>query len=132
MSTQDLVHNVAAAPGWAGATINSNTDTDSALVIDTQGFDSSMFAVHSGTWTDGAFQLKIMETDNPDGTTGAAEVASYQQQDTLGASNVVKKVGARANKRYQKLRITSTGVTTGCVFKSAVSLLAGAKNSPVA
>lgn len=132
MRYQDLVHNVRATPGYAGGTIGSNTTTTSTVVIDSQGFDSMMFAVHSGAWTDGAFLLKIMETDNSDGTTGAVEVGSYQQQDSLGASNAVKKVGAKLSKRYCTLAITSTGVTTGCVFKSALALLSGAKNAPVA
>lgn len=132
MSSNDLVHNIKATAGWPGATIGSNTTTTSTVVIDTQGFESSMFAVYPGTWTDGAFLLKILETDNSDGTTGAAEVGAYEQQDTVGASNVVKKVGAKTNKRYQTLSIVSSGVTTGCVFKGAVALLDGAKNAPVA
>lgn len=131
-SGSDLVHNIKATPGYAGATIGSNTTTTSPIVIDTQGFESSMFAVYAGAWTDGAFALKILETDNSDGTTGAAEVASYQQQDSVGASNVVKKVGTKPNKRYQTLSIVSTGVTTGCVFKGAIALLGGPLNAPVA
>jgi hypothetical protein len=129
---REIVRNILAAAGWAGATIGSNTDTDSAIVIDTQGFESVAFAVYAGTRTDGSYLLKIRETDNPDGTTGAAEVAAYQAQDTMNTSNVVKKVGAKTTKRYCTLRITSTGVTTGCVFKGAVAILGTPKNAPVA
>jgi hypothetical protein len=128
----DLVHNLKTSPGYAGGTIGSNTDTDSAVIIDTQGFGSVAFALYAGTRTDGSYLLKIMETDNPDGSTGAAEVASYQQQDTLNASNTVKKVGAKTSKRYCKLRITSTGVTTGCVMKGAICLQGTPLNAPVA
>ncbi len=128
----DLVHNLSATPGWAGATIATSTDTTSTIVIDTQGFEAVMFAVYSGALTDGTYLLKIMECANSDGTTGAAEVAAYQQQDTLTASNTVKKVGADLSKRYCTLRITSATVTTGCVFKGAIALLAGARNNPVA
>ncbi len=132
MSSLDLVHNVKAIPGYAGATISSSTDTTSTIVIDTQGYESVAFALYAGTLTDGTYLLKILETDNSDGTTGAAEVAAYQVQDTLTASNTVKKVGAKTNKRYCTLRITSATVTSGCVFKGAVALLGGAKNGPVA
>jgi hypothetical protein len=132
VNQHDVVSNVKATAGWAGATISTNTDTDSTSVIDAQGFESVMFAVYSGTRTDGSYVLKIRETDNADGTTGAAEVGAYQIQDTLATSNVVKKVGAKLTKRYCTLRITSTGVTTGCVFKGAVALQGGAKNNPVA
>lgn len=128
----DLANNLKATPGWAGATINSDTDTTSTIVIDSQGFESVMFAVYSGTRTDGSYLLKILETDDADGTTGAAEVGSYQVQGTISASNTVKKVGAKLTKRYCTLRITSSGTTSGCVFKGAIALLGGAKNAPVA
>jgi len=129
---RDLVNNVKTAPGWAGATIASNTDTDSTIVIDRQGYDSVAFAVHVGTRTDGSYVLKIRETDNPDGVTGAAEVAKYQSQGTMNASNSVGKVGAALTKRYCTLRITSSGVTTGAVFKGAVALLGNPVVAPVA
>ena len=129
---RDLVNNVKTAPGWAGATIASNTDTDSTIVIDRQGFDSVAFALYCGTRTDGSYVLKIRETDNPDGVTGAAEVAKYQSQGTMNASNTVGKVGAALTKRYCTLRITSSGVTTGAVFKSAVALLGNPVVAPVA
>lgn len=130
--SNDLVHNLKATPGYAGATIGSSTTTTSTTVIDTQGFESVMFALYAGTLTDGSYLMKILETDNSDGTTGAAEVAAYQEQDTLIASNTVKKVGAKTSKRYCTLSIVSSGVTSGCVFKGAIALLAGAKNAPVA
>lgn len=129
-----MAHNVKATAGWAGATISSNTDTTSTIVIDSQGFESMMFAVYSGTITDGAYKLKILETDNADGTTDAAEVGAYHVQDSFAATddNAVKKVGAKLTKRYCTLRITSTGTTSGGVFKGAVALLGGPHNAPVA
>jgi len=132
MGFYDIVHNVKCSPGWAGATISTSTDTDSALVIDSQGFESIAFAVYSGTRTDGTYTLKIVETDNSDGSTGAAEVGSYQVQGVMNTSNAVGKVGAKLSKRYCKLRITSATVTTGCVFKGAIALQGGARNNPVA
>ena len=51
-------------------------------------------------------------------------------QETLTASNTVKKVEAQPTKRYCRLRITSTGVTTGCVFKEATAVLSDPKNAP--
>jgi hypothetical protein len=123
---ENLVKNVKALVAWAGATINSNTDTTSTIVIDTQGYDPEvMFVVHSGTITDGSYVLKIRETDNSDGTTDAADVASYLKQDTVVAAedDTVQVVGARLSKRYCTLRLTSTGTTSGGVFKSAIALL---------
>lgn len=134
MNQADIANNLKCTPGYAGGTINTNTDTSGAIAIDSQGFEAVMFAVHTGTVTDGTYVLKITETDNSDGTTGAAEVGSYQVQNSIVAAddNAVKKVGAKLTKRYCMLRITSTGTTTGAVFKSAIAILGGAKNAPVA
>ena len=132
--THDIVHNLKMTAGWAGATINSDTNTTSTIVIDSQGFESVAFAVYSGTVTDGTYTLKIMETDNSDGTTDAAEVGSYQSQGSFAAADdsVVKKVGAKLTKRYCTLRITSASTSSGAVFKGAVALLGSARNAPVA
>lgn len=126
MQNQSLI------PGYAGGTISTNTDTSGAIVIDTQGYEKVGFALYAGTRTDGSYVMKIFETDNADGTTGAAEVASYATQSTMNASNTVGKVEAKTNKRYARLVVTSTGVTTGCVFKGAVAVLSQARNNPVA
>jgi hypothetical protein len=74
-----------------------------------------------------------MQTDNADGTTDAAEVGSYLHQDAFAASedSVVQKVGARLSKRYCTLRLTSTGTTSGGVFKGAIAVLSP-KAAPVA
>ncbi len=132
--TQDLANNLKAIAAYAGATISTDTDTTSTIVIDAQGFESIMFAVYSGTITDGTYLLKILETDNADGTTGAAEVGAYQVQNSFVAASdsVVKKVGAKLTKRYCTLRFTSTGTTSGGVFKGAIALLGSARNAPVA
>lgn len=127
------LENVKCAPGYAGATISTNTTTVSALVIDTQGYDKAGFALYAGTRTDGSYQLAMTETDNADGSTGAAAPANgYTVQETLIASNTVKKVECVPSKRYVVLNIVSTGVTTGCVMKGAVALLTEPKNSPAA
>lgn len=123
---ENLVKNLKALAAWAGATISTNTDTTSTIVIDTQGYDPEvMFAVHSGAITDGSYLLKIMQTDNADGVTGATEVGSYLHQDTFVSTedDTVQKVGARISKRYCTLRLSSSGATTGGVFKSAIALL---------
>lgn len=128
------IQNQSLIPAYAGTTISTNTDTNGGITIDTQGYDKVGFAVYAGTRTDGAYQLKIFETDNSDGTTGAAEVPTnaYTVQNTMNASNTVGKVEAKTNKRYCRLVITSTGVTTGCVFKGGIAALSEARNNPVA
>lgn len=124
------LNNMKAQVGWAGATISTNTDTDSATIIDTQGFEKAGFTVHSGTRTDGSYLLKIMESDDSGGAS-PVEAPAYLVQNTLAASNTVAKVECKTTKRYQFLRTTSSAVTSGCVFKEATSLLSDPKNAPV-
>lgn len=125
------LQNQSVIPGYAGGTIGSNTDTSGGITIDTQGYEKVGFAVYAGTRTDGSFLLEITETDNADGTTGAADVPAYTVQGTMTASNSVGKVECKPTKRYVRLNIASTGVTTGCVFKGAVAVLSGPINAPV-
>lgn len=122
----DLANNLKVTPGWAGATIATDTTTTSTTVIDSQGYDAAVtFAIHSGTITDGAYALKILQTDSADGTTGAAEVSAYIVQQSFAAAddNAVKKVSARLTKRYCTLSIVSTATTSGGVFKGAQAIL---------
>jgi hypothetical protein len=136
MSAKDLVHNVKATAAYAGGTISSDTDTAGGITIDTQGFESVSFLLYMGAITTGTATLKIMETDNSDGTTGITEVPAYQVQGVFTKSptddsNKVKKVGAVVSKRYAVLRIT-TGSTANLVVKGAIALLGGAHDAPVA
>lgn len=124
------LQNQKVTPAYAGGTINTDTDTGGGITIDTQGFEKVGYVLHAGTRTDGTYVLKITETDNADGTTGAAEVGSYIVQETLNASNTTKKVETKPNKRYQRLRITSSSTSSGCVFKGAVAILSDPRNAP--
>lgn len=125
------LQNQSVIPGYAGGTIATNTDTSGGITIDTQGYGKVGFALYAGAFTDGAYLLEITETDNADGTTGAADVPAYTVQQTVSASNTVKKVEAVPTKRYVRLNIASTGTTTGCVFKGAVAVLSEPINAPV-
>jgi hypothetical protein len=125
----DSMQNHKVTPAYAGGTINTDTDTSGGITIDTQGFEKAGYLLHVGTVTAGTITLKITETDNADGTTGAAEVASYTVQETVTASNTAKKVEAKTNKRYQRLRMTSAS-SANIVVKSGVAVLSDARNNP--
>lgn len=124
------VNNQSLIPGYAGGTINTDTDTSGGITIDTQGFEEVAFSLHAGTVSAGQIVPKILETDNADGTTGATEVPGYNVQQTLSASNTVKKVAAKPTKRYCRLRMTSSG-SANIVVKSAQAVLSKARNNPV-
>jgi hypothetical protein len=125
----DSIQSQKIIPAYAGGTISSDTDTTGGITVDTQGFEKVGYSLHAGTVTSGTILLKIFETDNSDGTTGAVEVASYNVQETLTASNTCKKVETKTNKRYQRLFMTSAG-SASIVVKSAQAILSNARNNP--
>ncbi len=133
MRNRDLHHDCSCVPAWAGATIATDTNTD-CIEIDRLGFEALEVAVYSGTLTDGAYALSFIHSD-----TSGSGYTTCGDDETLGAAsfaltddNVVKRLGYIGNKRYVKLRITSTGTTSGGVFKGAIAVLASPLHAPVA
>lgn len=118
---RDLHNNIKLSPALNPGAITSNTSTN-GLVIDTKGFDSLEFAVQSGTLTDGTYTVKLQHGDVANLSDavdcaadeviagGAATIAFAATDD-----NVVKKIGYRgkAIKRYVRVVVTTTGVTSG-------------------
>lgn len=110
---RDLHNNIAIANALSGATIATNTTTDGAAV-DCQGFDAAEIIVRSSAWTDGAYAVSLVECDTSGGAytaVAAAQVLGAGQ--SIGAANTVKKIGYLGSKRFIKVRITSTGTTSG-------------------
>lgn len=115
--------------------INSNTTTAGAI-IDTAGFESCEFIVIAGTITDGAYALLLEEGDDP----ALSDAAAVPAAETLGAltgfvaadDDTTKRVGSIGKKRYQRLSIVSTGVTTGVNMMGAIAVLGDPKHAPVA
>lgn len=113
--------------------ITGNGDTN-GVIIDTSGFEALTFVIQSHTITDGSYAVKIQCGDNAS-LTDASDVTS---EFLLGSApsfsntedNVVKKVGTVSGKRYFRIVITASGVTTGGNF-SAIASLGKPKSAPV-
>lgn len=133
MKLQDLHHDCRGRVGKTLSTISTNTATNGSI-IDLQGFEAVEWFVMSGTVTDGVYVLSIQEGDDSGLSDAAAPDAAY----VLGAGtdfvaaddNVVKRIGYIGNKRYARVVITSTGVTSGGAF-SAVAVVASPLHAPV-
>lgn len=130
----DLHNNVLQKAALDTTAISTNTTTAGAI-IDTKGFESIEFVVQAGTLTDGAYTVKLEDGDDS-GLSDAADVSSELVLGGLPAfadteDNAVKRVGSISKKRYQRLSIVSTGVTTGGTL-SAVALLSHARSAPTA
>lgn len=131
----DLHNNVNGAVALASAIINSNTTTVGEI-IDTAGFDSLEFIIQSGTITDGAYAFLLEEGDAANLSDAAAVSADETLGDLVGFvaadDDTVKRVGSIGKKRYQRLSIVSTGVTTGVSLMGGVAVQSHARYMPVA
>lgn len=132
---RDLHNNVSGAIALAVQNITTNTTTAGAI-IDSLGFESLEFFITSGTITDGAYALLLQESDD----SGMAGATTVSAENTLGSvtgfvaadDNVVKRVGYIGKKRYVRLSIVSTGVTTGGTNFTATAVKGHPLHAPVA
>lgn len=113
--------------------ITTNTTTV-GNIIDTAGFESLEFVVVLGDRTDGTYTLKLEDGDNS-GLSDAADVAADLRLGALTAMNAsdqVARIGYIGHKRYVRLSIVSTGVTTGVDAAGAIAILGHPMHAPVA
>jgi hypothetical protein len=134
MFRKDLHNNTKEMNALNAAAITSSTTT-AGNIIDTKGYGAIEFIAQLGTRTDGTYTLKL-EEGNDSGLSDAAVVAADNRFGSLTAmatSNQVARVGYRVGaKRYVRLSIVSTTVTTGVAMAGAVALLGNADQMPVA
>lgn len=133
---KDLHNNLKGITALSPRTISSNTTTVGSI-IDLKGFNSVEFFVSSGTLTDGAYAILLEESDDS-GLSGSNTVADENLLGTEAAAgfaladdNLVKKVGYKGSKRYVRLSVVSTSVSSGGPM-SAVAVLGHPDLAPVA
>ena len=133
MSSIDMHTTVFAYNALSNATISSDTTTVGAI-IDTQGYESLEFLIKSGTRTDGTYTPLIEDGDD----SGLSDAAAVTDTFLLGteaaaaitASNALGRIGYCGKKRYVRLSIVSTSVTTGCTSFGGIALLGHARTQP--
>lgn len=124
-------HSVKDVPALDLAAITTNT-VSPGNIIDTNGFESCEFIVQAKTITDGAYALKLEESD-------AANFSNPQDVPSelvLGAltgftdsdSDTTIRIGSISKKPYQRLSIVSTGTSTGVDSIGAVCILGHPKH----
>lgn len=131
---RDLHHDSKGKVGFARAAISTDTATNGAI-IDMQGYEGLEFYVSSETLTDGLYILSLQDGDASNLSDAAAvdseQVFGAGTQFALTDDGVVKRIGYHGNKRYVRLVITSSAVTTGGAF-SAVAVNFSPLHAPVA
>jgi hypothetical protein len=118
MANQDMHNNISNLVALDFQTISTDTTTQGAI-IDTQNFYSLEFLLFSGTITDGDYAIKMEDGDD----SGLSDAADVNSDFILGSlsdaafaaadDNTTKRVGYVGNKRYVRLSIVSTNVSSG-------------------
>jgi len=119
MAKFDITTGLNAAVALNQTAINSNTTT-SGNVIDMLGYEGLSFYVSSATLTDGAYQVNVQHGDASNlsdaADVAAADLINAEPAFVATEDNTVKEVGYVGDKRYVRVQIVSTGVTTGGTF----------------
>lgn len=125
MSKYDLHNNILQKVARNTAAISSTTTT-AGNIIDTQGFESLEFLLHTGAWTDGTFTPLVEHGD----AANLSDAAAVDDDDLLGteagaalaAANSSSRIGYRGSKRYVRLSVVSSGVTSGATVGATAIL----------
>jgi hypothetical protein len=107
------------------ATIATSTTTN-GVIIDTQGYNALTFLLSVGARTDGTFTPNIQHGDDPalsDASTPAADdLVGTSAGAAINTAQTVKKLGYVGNKRYVRLAVASTTVTSGATVGATAVL----------
>lgn len=130
MSTKEITTIINRVLAFNPAIINSNTTTN-GNIIDTADFDGGInFTLNCGLRTDGVFTPKIEESDSSIFATSNEVIddmlvkqdfssnVTPETQAVLNTNNSVSKIGVVGSKRYVRLSIVSTIVTTGATLSA--------------
>lgn len=133
---RDLKNRIKISSGITPRAITAGNATLTSSIIDRAGYDSLVWAIHSGVLTDSDFTLTVYEGDasNMSDETAVADAdligteaaASFADTD----DSTVKKIGVLSSKRYSRIKLVQANATTGG-FISAVAIQGHAKTAPV-
>lgn len=114
---RDLHNNIDAAPALTPRNVGAN-GTISGDSVDLRGYNSVEFAIAAGVITDGTHAVNVQESDDGTTWTNAPASAILDANPSFVATddNVVKQVGYVGSKRFCRIQLVSSGVTTGGFF----------------
>lgn len=131
----DMHSSLLQATALTSQTISTDTTT-LGEIIDTAGFTALEFLLLSGTITDGAYAVTLLEAEEGDPTMASATAVSAAE--TLGDADyaladddTAKRIGYIGKKRYARLKVVSTATSSGGVF-AGVAIKGNPAHGPVA
>lgn len=129
---ESLYHKVKHVAGMSATSISSNTTTNGTTVdlwqTASEDWRTCLFLVIGGTITDGTYTLGVQESD--DGSSWSAVTdTGYKQgpSSTVTATGGTAEIEYTGNRRYCRVTITSTAVTTGGSISARALLCGSAK-----
>tara|TARA_R110000772_G_C13310322_1_gene440410 strand:- start:16524 stop:16949 length:426 start_codon:yes stop_codon:yes gene_type:complete len=140
MAVNDIRSNLSVRLALASVAISTNTTTTGSA-IDTSGHELGlMFAVDVSAYTDGTYTLSIETADDSGFSVNLEEIVTGDANFLEGADGVALTavtavgakcltVGAFGNRKFARIKIVSTAVTTGATVSARV--VQAAEYSPV-
>lgn len=129
MASFDMHSDVFGVVAKNTAAISSSTTT-AGNIIDTQGYEGLEFFIQSGARTDGTYTPLIEEGDEADLSDAAAvadeDLVGTEAGAAISAANAIKRIGYVGHKRYVRLSIVSSDVTSGATIGATAVLGRGA------
>ena len=124
MASVDLKNNIKIVNALNIASITTNTTT-AGVQVDTQGFESVTIEVITGARTDGTVTPLLQESD-VDGTFSGSvadvDLIGLEANAALSELNSRSRFGYSGTKRYIRVSLVSTSVTTGLTAGASVIL----------
>lgn len=133
MASRDLKNDIKIVNGLNIASITTNTTT-AGVEVDTQGFESVTIEVITGARTDGTVTPLLQESDvsgTYSGSVADEDLIGLEADAALSTAQSRARFGYIGKKRYVKLSLVSTSVTTGLTAGGSV-ILGHPKSAPVA
>jgi len=133
MASRDLKNNIKIQNGLNIASITTNTTT-AGVEVDTQGYESVTIEVITGARTDGTVTPLLQESDvsgSYSGSVADEDLVGLEADAALSTANSRARFGYIGTKRYVKVSLVSTSVTTGLTAGASV-ILGNPKSAPVA
>ena len=133
MASRDLKNDIKIVNALNIASITTNTTTV-GVEVDTLGFESVTIEVIVGARTDGTVTPLLQETDvegSYSGSVADEDLIGLEADAALSLLNTRSRFGYIGKKRYVRLSLVSTSVTTGLTAGGSV-ILGNPKSAPVA
>ena len=133
MASRDLKNDIKIVNGLNIASITTNTTT-AGTEVDTQGYESVTIEVITGARTDGTVTPLLQESDvsgTYSGSVADEDLIGLEADAALSELNRRSRFGYIGKKRYVKVSLVSTSVTTGLTAGASV-ILGNPKSAPVA